>query len=743
MKRDLALKASEKIGEKVLVSGWASNLRDHGSLIFIDMRDWSGIIQLTIDEKYKDAFETAKKVGLEFVIQAIGKVVNREESVINPNIPTGKVEIVVEELTILNKCKNLPFPLDDDGRNIDENLRLKYRYIDIRRKRIRDLIQLRHQFIQYTRNWFDQHGFTHVDTPLLTVSSPEGARDFLVPSRIYPGKFFALPQAPQQYKQLLMVGGVDKYFQIAPCMRDEDPRADRHSGAFYQLDVECSFIDQQSFFEEVEPYFKDVVNDMTNKKLLEYPFRQIPYEESMDRYGSDKPDIRFGMELFDLTEEFNNSGLDIFKTVNCVKAIFVPREFSRKEIDELTEKVKLQGAKGLAWLKYDEGKLDSSLVKFFDEKLQKAISDKVASNTPDAKNGMIFAIAGEKIHTQKQTGWLRLQMGDLLQLRDPNLLAFCWIVNFPIYEFDDKTGKWDFGHNPFTMPQGGMDSLKNKPMGEIYGTQYDIACNGYEIASGSIRNHDPEILIEAFRLIGVDEEETRKRYNHIISAFEFGAPPHGGFAPGIDRLMMIFFDESNIREVYAFPQTNGQELMTGAPREITNEDLKLYGLKHDDMGNEICEQIKAILDSKKITYELTEHKEAKTSEEAAKIRGISLDMGAKTVVMRSKIYPSKMIMAVVPADKHVDIEAFQESINHEVEVAPAELVEKRTGLKVGAIPPFGRLLGMDVYFDKAIYSKDKMVFSAGRRDKSILIDAKDLIAACEPDIISSDLDISR
>lgn len=577
MKRVLVSEASKMIGEKIRVCGWASKIRDHGSLVFIDLRDWSGKLQLVLDAS---KIETANKIGLEYVLDVVGVVKEREKSLVNENMKLGNIEISVENITILNESKTPPFPLDSLGDDIDENVRLKYRYIDIRRERVRNLIENRHKLAMLTREWFTDNGFTEVQTPLLTVSSPEGARDYLIPSRIHKGKFYALPQAPQQYKQLLMVGGVDKYFQIAPCFRDEDPRADRHSGDFYQIDVECSFLTQEEFFETVEPYFKYVVEHVPNKKLKEYRFQQIPYKESMDKYGSDKPDIRYDMNLVDLTEDFRNSGVNIFKDIESVKAILVDREFSKKEIDTLTKDMQKEGAKGMVWFEVKDNKLDGNMAKLFEEKIQKNIIKKIKDTGYDVKDKQyIFAFGDEYVKSCKLAGILRSRMGDLLNLKDPNVIAFAWIVDFPMFEWDEKNKKWDFGHNPFSMPKGGMEALKNSKPDEIYAQQYDLACNGYELASGSVRNYHPASFIEAFKICGYTEEETRSKFGHMISAFEYGAPPHCGFAPGFDRFMMILFDEKNIKEVYAFPKTNAQELMTGAPREVSKEDLDILGIE--------------------------------------------------------------------------------------------------------------------------------------------------------------------
>lgn len=739
MKRILVEETVGKIGESVLVSGWASTVRDHGSLIFVDLRDWSGTVQIVINQDNAEAFKEAEKAGLEYVIEVEGRVVERATEAQNTKIPTGKIEIVAEKFTILNKCKPLPFPLTDDGRDIDESLRMKYRFVDMRRKRVKELMKMRHDFLKFTTNWYSQNGFTQIQTPLLTVSSPEGARDFLVPSRVFPGKFYALPQAPQQYKQLLMVGGLHRYFQIAPCMRDEDPRADRHYGTFYQIDTEFSFVKQEEIFESTEPFFKEVIEKLTNKRLKYYPFLQIPYREALEKYGSDRPDVRFEMNLVELTKQFNQCEMNVFKTVPCVKAILVDRDFSKKEIDEWTEKAKVQGAKGLASIKVVDGKLDGMIIKYFSQQLQEEILGQFRANGYRIEGEQtIFAIAGDRAQTLKQMGWLRSQMGDVMNLKDPNEIAFAWIVDFDMFEWSETENRWDFMHNPFSMPKGGLEALRTQKPDEIKAQQYDLAGNGYELLSGSIRNFHPETFIEAFRICGYTEEETRSKFGHMISAFEFGAPPHGGYAIGMDRLMMVMFDEENIREIYAFPMSGAQELMTGSPREVSQKDLDILGIQLKDKGTEVLNKIIGKLESEKIQYKLLEHKEARTSEEAAEIRGTKLEDAAKTVVLHSLEYPSKYIMIVIPADKQADIEAVSKIIGEQVEVASAESVEAFSGLKVGAIPPFGRILGMEVFFDKAFWSKTESVFNAGRRDRSIIIATKDLLKVAEPNKLSID-----
>ncbi len=580
MKRFLALDVVEKVGQKVKVCGWAQTVRDHGGLIFIDLRDWSGIVQVVVNEKDKKIFEIAKVLGSEYVLCAEGEVVKRQEDLKNEKIPTGSIEIRASKLEILNESKTPPFPLSEDGREIDEFKRMKYRFVDMRRKRVRDLIEKRHKLLNFVTDWFTKNDFVQVQTPLLTVSSPEGARDFVVPSRLYPGKFYALPQAPQQYKQLLMVGGLHRYFQIAPCLRDEDPRTDRHYGTFYQVDAELSFVTQEEVFESVEPFFKDAVEKLTDKKVKQYPIPRISYQDIMEDYGSDKADLRFEMKLTDITEIFKKSSMDIFKKVEAVKGILVNREFTRKEIDNWTDSMKKQGSKGLAWFKVSNGSFEGPLVKYFKKNdLKKMKSTFEKQGYAFEGEQMIFAVAGNRKETNIQMGWLRSKMGDLLELKDENVIAFAWVVDFDMFEWDEEKKGWDFMHNPFSMPAGGLEALKNSDPSKIKAQQYDFIANGYELLSGSIRNHHPETFIEAFKICGYSEQETRAKFGHMISAFEYGAPPHGGYALGFDRFAMILFDENNIREVYAFPMSGGQEIMTGSPRVIDKEILDELGLK--------------------------------------------------------------------------------------------------------------------------------------------------------------------
>ncbi|MDD2871910.1 MAG: aspartate--tRNA ligase [Candidatus Gracilibacteria bacterium] len=571
--------AIEKIGEKVKLSGWVSNRRDHGGIIFIDLRDRYGITQVVFDpEDDKTSWETANTFRSEYVITVEGIVRARPEGQNNPNLNTGDIEIIVKNVVLLSKSKTPPFELDDHSELSNEEIRYKHRYIDLRRKKALENVKFRSRFLNFTRNWFNDNDFLDVQTPIFTVSSPEGARDFVVPSRLHPGKFYALPQAPQQYKQLLMVGGIDKYFQIAPCFRDEDPRADRHACEFYQIDCEMSFVEQDDIFDVVENYLTDAVKNLSDKTIMDQVFYRMSYEEAMENYGTDKPDLRFGMKFVDLTDIYAQSEFAVFKSVveggGVVKAIKLENtEISRKQIDDLTAIAQKAGAKGLAYIIYDDkeetGKR-SPILKFMGET---EILEMEARLQP--KNGdVIFFSANEFEIAVKILNVVRLALRDKFDLADKSKLAFCWVTDFPMFEENEITGKIDFGHNPFSMPKGGVEAFQNEDLLSIKSVQYDLACNGFEILSGSIRNHDVESLVMAFEKVGRNKQEVIDKFGAMYEAFQYGVPPHGGFAIGMDRFMMILKDENNIREVYAFPKSGkAQDLMMNAPAYIEQEQL--------------------------------------------------------------------------------------------------------------------------------------------------------------------------
>lgn len=574
--RILSSELKTHLKKTVNVKGWVNSRRDHGGLIFIDLRDHTGIIQLVVTPETADAFKLAETVRDEFVLSATGKIRERAPELKNPNITTGDIELVVDELELLNRSEPLPVNTHDDGQETGEELRLKYRYLDLRRPKMQNLLKERSRYYQFLRHFMYEHDFTEITTPILGNSSPEGARDFLIPSRLHPGKFYALPQAPQQFKQLLMVGGVDKYFQIAPCFRDEDPRADRLYGDFYQLDLERSFVDDgETIREEMEPLIKNLVKDFAGKKLLSEKIPRIPYTESMEKYGVDKPDLRYGMEMVELTEVFKDTDFKVFKA-SCVKAICVKggAALTRSQIDNFTEKAKKLGAGGLAYIMYENGEAKSPILKFMSEQEINDVKKLTGAEDGDA----VFFGADERAVVNKVLGQLRIAFADHFELKDDNIVALCWIVDFPFYEWDEKNKKLDFGHNPFSMPKGGMKALESAKTDEeklaIVADQYDMVMNGYEICSGAVRNYNPEIMYKVFNILGYNNAYVESRFGGMLNAFKFGAPPHAGCAFGIDRIFMVLEDTDNIRDIVAFPKNgNGVDLMMDSPSFVDQQQL--------------------------------------------------------------------------------------------------------------------------------------------------------------------------
>ena len=579
MKRTLAIEVPLRIGEQITISGWVHSRRDHGGLIFIDVRDHTGILQLVINPEHAESFKVAEELRDEFVIKASGNVREREGHLKNDKIPTGSIELAVKELTILNRAETLPIqPFAEAQAN--EELRLKYRYLDLRRPAVQKNLKKRAAYYKFMRDYMETHDFTEITTPILANSSPEGARDFLVPSRVHEGKFYALPQAPQQFKQLLMVGGVPRYYQIATCFRDEDPRADRLYGDFYQLDLEMAFVeDGEEVRTEMEPLIKSLVTDFAGKTLKfgdEVP--RISYAEAMETYGSDKPDLRFDMKLTELTDVFANTEFGVFKNAECVKAICVKNgaSLSRSQIDSFTEIAKSEGAGGLAYITYENGEAKSPIAKFLSAEELAAVKERLGAGNGDA----IFFGADKRMIVNAVLGKLRSEFATHFDLKDSNVVALAWIIDFPFYEFDTKTQKMDFGHNPFSMPKGGMKTLEeteNKL--DIVADQYDMVMNGYEICSGGVRNHNPEVLYKVFGLLDFSSEYVEEKFGAMLNAFKFGAPPHAGCAFGVDRIFMVLTGEENIREVVAFPKNgSGVDVMMNSPSVVEPAQLKELGL---------------------------------------------------------------------------------------------------------------------------------------------------------------------
>ena len=566
-----------KINETVTVAGWVNSRRDHGGLIFIDLRDHQGIIQLVITPENQQAFALAETLRDEFVISATGLIRERAADLKNPNIETGDIELVVESMELLNRSDTPPVNTHDDGPESGEELRLKYRYLDLRRPSMQKTLKRRAKFYSYLRNYMDRHDFIEVTTPILANSSPEGARDFLVPSRLKPGLFYALPQAPQQFKQLLMVGGLPRYYQIAPCFRDEDPRADRLYGDFYQLDCEMSFVDSgETVRKTVEPLIKSLVTDFAGKKLLSEDIPRIPYQESMEKYGVDKPDLRYGMEMIELTEILKNTSFKVFQSP-CVKAIRVENgaSLTRSQVDLFTEKARKLGASGLAYIMYENGTEKSPIAKFMQPEELTKIKEATGVKDGDA----VFFCSDDRAKVNKILGQLRIAFADHFNLKDDSIVALCWIIDFPFYEWNDGEHKLDFGHNPFSMPKGGLKALESAATDEeklaIVADQYDMVMNGYEICSGAVRNHNPEVMYKVFSILGYDHHYVEKRFGGMLSAFKFGAPPHAGCAFGIERIFMVLNDNKNIRDIVAFPKNgSGIDLMMSSPSFVDEYQLK-------------------------------------------------------------------------------------------------------------------------------------------------------------------------
>ncbi|MEJ6726006.1 MAG: aspartate--tRNA ligase [Emcibacteraceae bacterium] len=573
---------SGQVGEIARLSGWVHRKRDHGGLLFIDLRDHYGITQCVFDSDFKEIFDIAENVRAESVIRVEGEVIKRDTVAVNSDLPTGDIEILVKKVDVLNEAAELPMPVFGD-QEYPEDIRLKYRFLDLRRERIHNNIVLRSDIITSIRRRMIDQGFKEFQTPILTASSPEGARDFLVPSRMHPGKFYALPQAPQQFKQLLMIAGFDRYFQIAPCFRDEDARADRSPGEFYQLDMEMSYVTQDDVFAAIEPVMHGIFEEFSDKKVTPAPFPRITFKDSMLKYGNDKPDLRNPIEICDVSEVFDGSGFSIFagaiKNGAVVRAIAAPEaggRMPRSFFDKMNDWARSEGFAGLGYIRFKDGEAMGPIAKNLNEKCISKLKDIASLGDND---GVFFA-CGKVDEASKLAGFARTKVGEDLQLISKDEFKFCWIVDFPMYEYDEVEKKLDFSHNPFSMPQGGLEALNTMDPKDILGYQYDIVCNGIELSSGAIRNHVPEIMYKAFELAGHGPEVVEERFSGMLNALKYGAPPHGGIAPGIDRIVMLLANEPNIREVILFPMNQkAEDLMMKAPSVVETKQLRELHLR--------------------------------------------------------------------------------------------------------------------------------------------------------------------
>ncbi len=566
----------ENVGQRVTLAGWLHRYRSHGGVLFLNLRDRSGIVQVTFDQQIApEASAIADQARSEWVLQVEGTVRRRPAGTENPDMATGEIEVLAEKARVLNQAKTPPFYIDHEAGEA-EALRLKYRYLDLRRERMQRNMILRHRVVKFIRDYLDEHGFVEIETPILTKSTPEGARDYLVPSRTHPGQFFALPQSPQQLKQLLMVAGFERYFQIARCFRDEDLRGDRQP-EFTQLDLEMSFVEQEDILQLIEEMYTRIVEEISDKKLLFKPFPRLSYHEAMERFGKDNPDLRFGMELVNVSDLVADSGFGIFERAVAgggqVKGLRAEglAGYSRKQIDEVTDLVKSHGARGLAWLAVGEDDVRSSFAKFLSDETVAAIVERMAGQPGD----LLLFVADEPAIVAESLSRLRVELGDRLGLRDDNLLAMVWILDWPLFTWNEDEQRWDPSHHLFTAPMPEDVPLLDTDPGAVRGQQHDLVCNNYEIAGGSIRIHQREIQEKVFKLIGLNVEDAKQQFGHMLEAFEYGTPPHGGIAPGIERFIMLLAGEPNIREVMAFPKTqSAADLMVGAPSPVSDAQLK-------------------------------------------------------------------------------------------------------------------------------------------------------------------------
>ena len=714
--------------KSVVLNGWVHTRRDHGGVIFIDLRDRYGLTQVVINPDNKH-FKTAEKIRREDVLEVSGTIRERPKGMKNPNMVTGEIEVIVKDLEILNKAETPPIEVDDRI-EASEDMRLKYRYLDLRRPVMQNRLIIRHKAAQAAREYLNSQDFLEIETPLLIRATPEGARDYVVPSRLHQGQFFSLPQSPQLYKQILMVSGMDKYYQLARCLRDEDLRADRQP-EFTQIDIEQSFVDVDDIIETCEGMIKHIWKKAigTNVKI---PFPRLTYKEAMDKYGIDKPDIRFELELIDVTDLAKKSDFNVFKNAELVKCINPEGDFSRKDLDELEQLAESYGAKGLAWMKVTDKGLESSIVKFFSPALQKELLKK----TKTKKGSVLLFVADKWAVCNDVMARLRLDLGKKLKLINEKEFSFVWIVDFPLFEWGEENGRWAPMHHIFSMPKDECVKYLEKDPSKVLGKLYDLALNGAELGGGSIRIHKKDLQERVLKVIGLDYSEAEKRFGFLLNAFKYGAPPHGGIAFGLDRIASLLCGFNDIREVMAFPKNKAAEcLMDSCPSQIDEHQLKelrinIAAIKKKSL---VLEEVKIALDKEKKEYKLLEHEPVFTAEEAAKARGTKLKQSAKTLVLKAD---DEFVMAVVPGDKEIDLVKLKEKLEvKKLDLASAEDVKEVTGCSIGSVPPFGNLFNLKVYVDKEFTKNKEIAFNAGSPTTSMKMSCEAYLDVVRPEVL--------
>ncbi len=723
------------VNKKVSLAGWCSARRDHGGVVFIDLRDRYGIAQIVFEPSSDiQSHKVAETLRREDVIIIEGTVRKRPHGMENERMGTGKIEILVSKISHVNKAQTPPLEVEDRI-EASEEVRLKYRYLDLRRPKMQQQLMFRHNVAASVREYLDKNGFIEIETPMLIKSTPEGARDYLVPSRVHPGNFYSLPQSPQIYKQILMIAGFDRYYQFARCLRDEDLRTDRQP-EHTQVDVEMSFAQAEDIFHLTEGLVKHVFRKALNRDV-KVPFKRITYLESMEKYCTDKPDIRFGIECFNVTEIAENSQfkvfLDVIKQGGIVKALNAQgcaEKLSRNGIDELIEFAKQIGAKGLAWMKVaKDNVLESNIAKFFPPDAQKKIIDKANAKAGDL---LLFAADKEKVANEVLSK-IRARLANSLGLIKDDF-GFCFVTDFPMFEWNDEEQKWDFCHNPFTMPREEDIKYLDSSPEKVFSYQYDFVMNGVELFSGSVRNTIPQLQEKAFMVTGMQGEQVKERFGFLLEAYKYGAPSHAGFGLGFDRLVALMQGIHDIREVIAFPKNKAaQSLMDDTPSEVSEKQLSELHIKLDfvkDSKNEAFSKITDALNKEKIVYEVIEHKPVFTSKDAAEARGTQLRQGTKALICKTE---EGFIQAVVSGAKEIDMERLQQiTLFKKIELADPKEVRKVTGCNIGSVPPFGNLFNLKVYFDKSVVENDVVAFNAGSHARSIKMKAKDLMKVVNP-----------